>query len=82
MSKVDEATAVEHVQRALSERFPSIPPATVKGVVDEVYADFDGPVRDYVPLLVERAAKERLRQMSSGGPEPTQQAPGAVALPV
>ena len=72
MSNVDEATAVEHVRQALYERFPTIAPGTVKAVVDEVYADFDGPVRDYVPLLVERVSRDRLRQMSSGGSEPQQ----------
>ena len=67
MSNVDEKAAVEHVQLALAERFPTISPATVKTVVDEVYAGFDGPVRDYVPLLVERISRDRLREMSSGG---------------
>ena len=64
---MDEKIAVEHVQLALAKRFPTIPLATVKSVVDEVYAGFDGPVRDYVPLLVERISRDRLREMSSGG---------------
>jgi hypothetical protein len=34
--------------------------ATVRAVVQQVHARLDGPVRAYVPLLIEREAKETL----------------------
>lgn len=57
---MDEATALEQVVQGLEARFSSVDAATIRSVVDEVHRTFDGPVRDYVPLLVERASRERL----------------------
>lgn len=71
---MDEATAVEQVVQGLVARFASVDPTTVRAVVDDVHGTFDGPVRDYVPLLVERASRDRLdalvadRAMSSADP--------------
>lgn len=61
---VDEAMALEQVREGLSARFPTVAPATVRAVVDDAYAVLDGPVRDYVPLLVERVSRDRLRELS------------------
>jgi hypothetical protein len=60
MTQDDEALALEHVCEALAARFPTVDEQTVRSVVDEAYAVLDGPVRDYVPLLVERRSRERL----------------------
>ena len=60
---MDEATALEQVVQALVARFASVDAETIRSVVDEVHGTFDGPVRDYVPLLVERASRERLRAL-------------------
>ena len=68
MSGVDEAQALEHVRESLAARFPQIDPTTVRSVVVEVYASLSGPVREYVPLLVERASRERLRALAAGAP--------------
>lgn len=70
MSGVDEAQALEHVRETLASRFPTVDPMTVKSVVIEVHASLDGPVRDYVPLLVERASMDRLRALTSGSSSP------------
>lgn len=75
---MDEAAALEQVVAALVARFPSVDPATVRAVVDEVHHSFDGPVRDYVPLLVERAGRDRLREVATGA---TQPAPLATPAP-
>lgn len=53
----------------LVSTFPSVDPNTVRAVVDEVHGTFDGPVRDYVPLLVQRVSTDRLRAMSSVPPQ-------------
>jgi hypothetical protein len=58
--KIDEKEAVEHVYQRLTARFPGVDPATVRLAVEEALSSLDGPVRNYVPVLVERAARERL----------------------
>ncbi|WP_425325217.1 three-helix bundle dimerization domain-containing protein [Pedococcus bigeumensis] len=65
MTGVDEALALEHVREGLASRFPTLDPTTVQSVVVEVHESLNGPVRDYVPLLVERASRDRLRAMAS-----------------
>ncbi|MGA8980648.1 MAG: hypothetical protein WB473_16180 [Pedococcus sp.] len=62
---MDEATALEQVVQGLVARFASVDAATVRSVVEEVHRTFDGPVRDYVPLLVERASRDRLSALVS-----------------
>jgi hypothetical protein len=65
MTGVDEEVALQHVREALASRFPTLDPTTVQSVVVEVHASLDGPVREYVPLLVERASRDRLRALAS-----------------
>ncbi|BAP99553.1 hypothetical protein MM1S1540310_4367 [Mycobacteroides abscessus subsp. bolletii 1S-154-0310] len=49
----------------LQGRHPSVTRDVVDAVVRAVHARFDGsPVRDYVPLLVERRAREELALLS------------------
>jgi hypothetical protein len=60
MVTTDEHQALEHVCSRLVERFPDVPEATVRLTVSDVHARFDGRVRDYVPVLVEREARARL----------------------
>ena len=48
------------VQQRLEARFPDLDPTVVEAAVQVAAAGITGPVRDYVPLLVERAARERL----------------------
>jgi len=58
----DEAHAIDEVVDRLVERFPGIPPQTVREVVDAQVAQFAGSaVRDFVPVLVEHEALELLR---------------------
>lgn len=67
------------VQERLEARFPDLDPTVVQAAVQAVAAGITGPVRDYVPLLVERGARERLSRtvagtdpapVEHGGPEP------------
>ena len=59
----DEQQAMEHVAARLMERYPEVTRERVDAVVDEEHHRYDGrPVRDFVPVLVERAAKDRLGQ--------------------
>jgi hypothetical protein len=60
-TEADEQQAVEHVVARLQERFPSLAEDRIHAIVDEEHHRFDGrPVRSFVPVLVERAAKKRL----------------------
>jgi len=62
MDSADEVRSLEGVIDRLAERFPHIPRNNIARAVREEHAVFDGsPVRDYVPVLVEHAAKKRLR---------------------
>ncbi len=55
------------VQERLAARFPDLDPTVVEAAVQLAAAGITGPVRDYVPLLVERAARERLTAVVAGG---------------
>ena len=63
------------VQERLEARFPDLDPAVVQDAVEAAAAGITGPVRDYVPLLVERAARERLKRVVAGG-DPAPSEPG------
>ena len=41
---------------------PEMTPEAIRHLVDEVYADQTGVIRDFVPITVERLARERLRR--------------------
>ena len=59
-----ERHAVDHVEQRLSRQFPAIDPAVVRQVVREMYHRFDAhPTREFVPILVEEAARDRLTVM-------------------
>ena len=56
-----EAEAISRVVQRLREQFPEVPPEALEEVVNGHYAAFDGrPVRDFVPVLVERATRADL----------------------
>jgi hypothetical protein len=43
-----------------------VPPERVAEIVRDIYAQFDErPLREYVPLFVERGAKRQLGQLSA-----------------
>ena len=63
MDAVKEQQAVDQVIERLAGRFPEFGRVEVESVVRDAVANFEGaPVRDFVPVLVERSAKNRIRQ--------------------
>ncbi|WP_437770424.1 three-helix bundle dimerization domain-containing protein [Arthrobacter sp. KNU40] len=61
MTRDDEAKALVAVINHLAERFPDLPRPAIETVVAEELGNLNGgPIRDYVPLLVEHAARNRL----------------------
>ena len=64
--ELSEQTVIDEVVARLTCRYPAIPKETVESIVHDVYARFDGrPLRDYVPLLVERNAKSELERLGA-----------------
>jgi len=62
--ELSEQTIIDQLVERLTNRYPSISESTVVSVVHDVYARFDGrPLRDYVPLLVERSARSELSRL-------------------
>jgi hypothetical protein len=70
MPHLDEREAVEQVFERLTVRFPEVPVETVRQTVHKIHDDLDGPVRDYVPLLVEHAARDALASGTAPGVRP------------
>ena len=53
----------------LRGRFPDAPPESIKKVVDEVHHQFDGrPIRDFIPVLVEREVVDHFMVRQAGPP--------------
>jgi len=62
---MDEQTQLREVAERLSTRYPSVPPVTIAQVVQELHGRFNGaPLREFVPLFVERRAHTALTELS------------------
>lgn len=61
MTQDDEAKSIDRVAAELGRRFPGVPISVVERLVAEQYRQFEGaPIRDYIPVMVKRSAKEYL----------------------
>ena len=59
----DEVRALDEVLHRLTDRVPEVPAEVVSGIVWAERQRLDGrPIREFMPLLVERAAAEQLRR--------------------
>ena len=66
MVDAGEWAAIEHLVDRLKESHPEVSPDTIMTVVHHNHARFDGrPIRDFVPLFVERAAKRQLANVGA-----------------
>ena len=85
MAKKSEAQAVAAVVDRLAERFPAVKRSVIEDMVAHEHSLFaHGRVRDYIPILVERAAKLRLsgrHPQPAGPPQPASLAQPAPASP-
>lgn len=66
-----EAQALAAVQSRLAERFPDVGEEAVASAVSAAHAEMTGPIRDYVPVLVERTARDRLARQLGHPPLPS-----------
>lgn len=56
-----EVHALAEISNRVRARFPDAPAEQVEREVDAAFHQFDGqPIRDFIPILVERAVIERL----------------------
>ncbi|MDV6271405.1 three-helix bundle dimerization domain-containing protein [Rhodococcus globerulus] len=61
MTNDEEDRLIAQTQARLTTKFPSVSAEAVAEVVASAHAHFAGHrIRDFVPLLVERMAKEKL----------------------
>ena len=66
MSSNAERAAIANVAQRLSLRFPNIASTVVSRVVRDTYNSYGAhPTREFVPILVEDAARDRLRVIGS-----------------
>ena len=71
-----ERIAIDRVARRLSRQFGVFDAAVVARVVWDTYRHFDAhPTRDVVPILVQDAARDRLRVMPAAIRTPRHPAP-------
>lgn len=61
MGVTEELRALAHVVDRLVDKYPAVPREDIEDIVHQEHRLLDtGRVRDYVPILVEHAAKDRL----------------------
>lgn len=65
-----EKSALLAVEKRLASRFPSLDAAHVHQAVDRSYGELTGPIRDFVPLLVEHNARDTLKHLVEATPQP------------
>ncbi|WP_116083875.1 three-helix bundle dimerization domain-containing protein [Agromyces sp. PvR057] len=62
--QVSEEHAVAEVVDRLAEKYPSVERAEIERIVADEYGQLDGrPVRDFVPVLIEKSAKKRVKRL-------------------
>ncbi|MFJ6026599.1 three-helix bundle dimerization domain-containing protein [Pseudarthrobacter sp. NPDC092424] len=60
---IEELRALGHVVDRLAEKYPDLPREHIEVIVEQEHRSLDsGRVRDYVPILVEHAVRDRLRE--------------------
>jgi hypothetical protein len=64
MNELTEKQVIDQLADRLVPIYPAVEPDDVSRVVHEEYTRYEGsPIRDYIPLLVERHAKEELDKL-------------------
>ncbi|WP_297374442.1 three-helix bundle dimerization domain-containing protein [Cryobacterium sp.] len=60
---IDDEELIRQVVNRLQERFPDLPRRDLEGAARAEFLHLSGrPVRDYLSILTERAAKKRLKK--------------------
>jgi hypothetical protein len=65
----DESSALDVLVARMVAQFPTVAPDTVRTIVTAKWDEFtDKPIRVFVPVLVERSARNHLRSRYGAGP--------------
>ena len=63
--KVSEADALNHIKARLRAEFPELDEQQIDRTVNDRYESFNNsPIRDFVAILVERSARDSLKESS------------------
>jgi hypothetical protein len=66
--RADEERLIREVQRDVCAAFPGLPADHVGVVVECLWAAYDGArIRDFIPVLVRKQAREELREVFQAG---------------
>ncbi|MDH6243632.1 hypothetical protein [Mycobacterium sp. OTB74] len=69
MIAMTEKQIIDELYGRLVASYQQVEPAQVHRIIEDEYARFEGrPVRDFVPLFVERHAKEALSMLGAAVP--------------
>ena len=64
--ELSEQTVIDQLVVRLTSRYPAISESTVSMVVRDIHAKYDGrPLRDFIPLFVERNARNELERLGA-----------------
>ena len=64
--ELSEQTVIDQIITRLTSSYPTISESTVATVVHDVHARYEGrPLRDFVPLFVERNARSELERLGA-----------------
>ncbi|MGO9286082.1 MAG: three-helix bundle dimerization domain-containing protein [Mycobacterium sp.] len=64
--ELSEQRMIDQLIERMMRKYPAVPPDAVATVVRDIHARVDGrPLRDYVPLLVERRAHSELVEVGA-----------------
>lgn len=62
----DESRVLADLRGRMRRRFPQVPPEVLDAAVTQSWKQYDGrPVRDFIPVLVERDVANRFRGSTS-----------------
>ncbi|WP_334172465.1 three-helix bundle dimerization domain-containing protein [Sinomonas sp.] len=82
MEQQSEAQALAQIHARLAARFPDADEEAVASAISSAHGEMVGPVRDYVPVLVEHLARKRLARAGHAGTgTPPRAAAGALGPP-
>ena len=64
VTKLSEQQIIDQLAQRLASVYTNVESDQVARVVNEEYSRFDGrPIRDYIPLFVERQSADRLSRL-------------------
>ena len=69
MIELSEKQTIDQLAGRLAASYQQVEPAQVNRIVQEEYSRFEGrPIRNFVPLFVERHGKDELSKLDAADP--------------